>query len=62
MDTIEELIDKLLISPDPDEDAGDLTICIQDDMPMVEISQDGRQTVVAATLREALEQALEARG
>lgn len=53
--SVEALIDLLLTSPDPDEDAGDLTINIQDDMDMVVVTQDGRGGYcVGASLRDAL--------
>lgn len=47
-----------MVSPDPDEDAGDLTIIIQDDMPLVEVTQDRRVQVVSNNLRSALRAAL----
>jgi hypothetical protein len=62
-DEIVNEIFRLQNERDPDSDPGDLGIIIQDDIPMVEVTQRGRVRLgglltMGSTIQEALENAL----
>lgn len=61
--TVDELVQRLFRAQealDPDADPGDLTILVQDDMPLVEVTQFGRDEhraggTVFGVLRQAVD-------